>query len=145
MKFKSSWNAGVGPTKDAYTIGDSPQYNLRVGAGQGSVWVLLTRHITSIEDFRENHEYITLLVYQNGGKRIYYPCEFEMWDFSPNRTEIVNQIQFCFSDDPPPYIDGVRINSPHYLCKIRLDPSQEKKYENISYSIFFCLFFKRIL
>lgn len=20
--------------------------------------------------------------------------------------------------DPPPYIDGVRINSPHYLCKI---------------------------
>lgn len=70
----SSWHAGVGPTKDAYTIGDNPQFNLRVGAGHGSVWVLLTRHITSIEDFRENHEYITLMVYQNGGKRIYYPC-----------------------------------------------------------------------
>lgn len=25
----------------------------------------------------------------------------------------------CFLlDDPEPYIDGVRINSPHYLCKI---------------------------
>lgn len=70
-----SWNAGVGPTKDAYTIGDNPQFNLRVAAGQGSVWVLLTRHITTIEDFRENREYITLLVYQNNGKRIYYPCK----------------------------------------------------------------------
>lgn len=24
----------------------------------------------------------------------------------------------CFIDDPPPYKDGVRINSPHYLCKL---------------------------
>lgn len=69
----ASWSAGVGPTKDVYTIGDNPQYSLRIAPGKGSVWVLLTRHITSIEDFRENHEYITLLVYQNGGKRIYYP------------------------------------------------------------------------
>lgn len=98
------WSAGVGPTKDAYTIGDNPQYQLSVGAGQGSIWVLLTRHITSIEDFRENKEYITLLVYQNNGKRVYYPY------------------------DPKPYIDGVRINSPHYLCKIRMDPTQPKKY-----------------
>lgn len=70
------WHAGVGPTKDAYTIGDNPQYSLRVPAGRGSVWVLLTRHIISIDDFRDNKEYITLLVYQNSGKRIYYPCEF---------------------------------------------------------------------
>lgn len=70
------WSAGVGPTKDAYTIGDNPQYKLSVGAGHGSIWVLLTRHITSIADFRENKEYITLLVYQNNGKRVYYPCEF---------------------------------------------------------------------
>lgn len=92
----SSWNAGVGPTKDAYTIGDNPQFNLRVGAGQGSVWVLLTRHITSIEDFRENHEYITLLVYQNGGKRIYYPCEFEQ-STSEKHPNIFFYEQFFFS------------------------------------------------
>jgi hypothetical protein len=32
-------------------------------------------------------------VYKNQGKRVYYPF------------------------DPPPYLDGVRINSPHYLTK----------------------------
>uniref|UniRef100_A0A182W9E9 Calpain catalytic domain-containing protein n=1 Tax=Anopheles minimus TaxID=112268 RepID=A0A182W9E9_9DIPT len=99
-----SWSAGVGPTKDAYNVGDNPQFSLTVPAGRGSVWILLTRHITSIEDFRENHEYITVLVYNSSGKRVYYPT------------------------DPPPYIDGVRINSPHYLCKIRLDPGAERRY-----------------
>lgn len=69
------WSAGIGPMRDAYTIGDNQQYRLAVGAGHGSVWVLLTRHITAIEDFRENREYITLLVYKNGGKRVYYPSE----------------------------------------------------------------------
>lgn len=86
IDFNRSWSAGVGPTKDAYTIGDNPQYILRVGAGTGSVWVLLTRHITSIEDFRENHEYITLLVYQNDGKRIYYPCRYTIWILIPIET-----------------------------------------------------------
>lgn len=71
-----SWSAGTGPIKDAYSIGDNPQFTLRVGKGTGSVWVLLTRHIMAIEDFRENHEYITLLVYQNNGKRVYYPCRY---------------------------------------------------------------------
>ena len=70
----------------------------------GAVWVLLTRHITNIEDFRENTEYITVLVYKGNGKRVYYP------------------------NDPPPYIDGVRINSPHYLCKIILPPGSSRKY-----------------
>jgi calpain-7 len=90
------WSSGIGPAKDAYTIGkicvyifyielenkhclfflgDNPQFNLKVSAGKGSVWILLTRHITSIEDFRENREYITVLVYKNNGKRVYYPRE----------------------------------------------------------------------
>jgi hypothetical protein len=34
------------------------------------------------------------LVYKNDGKKVYYPF------------------------DPPPYIDGVRINSPHYLAQV---------------------------
>jgi calpain-7 len=99
------WQSGVGPVKDAYTIGDNPQFSLNVPAGRGSIYVLLTRHITTIEDFRENKEYITLLVYHHkNGKRVYYP------------------------HDPEPYIDGIRINSPHYLCKIRLDPAASRRY-----------------
>jgi len=39
------------------------------------VWALLTRHITHIEDFKDNKEYITLAVYDNDGKRVYYPGE----------------------------------------------------------------------
>lgn len=100
-----SWHAGTGPSKDAYNVGDNPQFSLNVPAGRGSIYVLLTRHITSIEDFRENKEYITLLVYNHRkGKRVYYP------------------------HDPAPFLDGIRINSPHYLCKIRLDPEQDRKY-----------------
>ncbi|XP_022129624.2 calpain-7 [Pieris rapae] len=86
------WDAGNGPVRDAYNVGENPQFSLHV-QGRGAVWLLLTRHITQIEDFSNNKEYITLLVYKNG-QRVYYPY------------------------DPPPYIDGIRINSPHYLCKI---------------------------
>jgi hypothetical protein len=32
------------------------------------------------------------------------------------------------ADDPPPFIDGVKINSPHYLCKIILGPGSASKY-----------------
>lgn len=72
------WNAGVGPTKDAYTISENPQYSLNVGPGNGSVWVLLTRHITTIDDFRNNREYIAIVAYESG-KKVYYPCEYS-WD-----------------------------------------------------------------
>lgn len=70
---------GVGPAKDVYNVGDNPQFSLTVNPGKGSVWILLTRHITTIEDFRENKEYITLLVYQNNGKRVYYPREYKRY------------------------------------------------------------------
>lgn len=35
---------------------------------------------------------------------------------------------YFVSDDPPPYIDGVKINSPHYLCKIILGPTSSRNY-----------------
>ncbi|XP_057659108.1 calpain-7-like [Diorhabda carinulata] len=99
-----SWNAGTGPVKDLYSISENPQFSLDVqGDGAGAVWLLLTRHITDIDDFRDNKEYITLFVYR-GGKKVYYPF------------------------DPPPYIDGVKINSPHYLCKILLNSESNRKF-----------------
>ncbi|XP_018570813.1 calpain-7-like [Anoplophora glabripennis] len=99
-----SWHAGRGPAKDLYTVASNPQYSLDVGSNtSGAVWLLLTRHITDIDDFRENKEYITLYVYKNG-KKVYYPY------------------------DPPPFIDGVKINSPHYLCKIILGPGSSRRY-----------------
>ncbi|GLV42823.1 small optic lobes [Carabus blaptoides fortunei] len=99
------WAAGAGPVKDSYNIGSNPQFTLDVDANaSGAVWILLTRHITDITDFRDNKEYITVLVYKGNGKRIYYP------------------------HDPPPYLDGVRINSPHYLCKVILTPNSSRRY-----------------
>ncbi|CAH0563722.1 unnamed protein product [Brassicogethes aeneus] len=99
-----SWHAGEGPVKDLYTVASNPQYSLEVTSDtSGAVWLLLTRHITEIEDFRENKEYITIFVYKNG-KKVYYPY------------------------DPPPYIDGVKINSPHYTTKIILGPGSARKY-----------------
>ncbi|CAH2258604.1 jg12388 [Pararge aegeria aegeria] len=69
------WDAGNGPVKDAYNIGENPQFTLHL-RDQGEVWLLLTRHITDLDDFRDNKEYITLRVYK-GGNRIYYPYESE--------------------------------------------------------------------
>jgi len=100
--WHGAWQAGRGPAKDMMNMGDNPQFRLEVKDAHngGAVWLLLSRHITDIADFRDNKEYITLLVYKNDGNRIFYPY------------------------DPPPYIDGVRINSPHYLTKVILKPGE---------------------
>ncbi|XP_043919936.1 calpain-7 [Protopterus annectens] len=94
----STWDAKQGPVKDAYSLANNPQYKLEVQCPQGgaAVWILLTRHITDKDDFAQNKEFITLVVYKNDGKKVYYPS------------------------DPPPYMDGIRINSPHYLTKLKL-------------------------
>jgi len=63
----------VGPVKDVYNIGENPQFRLEVGPGTGEVWLLLTRHIVDIVDFKENREYITVLVYKTSGGRVFYP------------------------------------------------------------------------
>eukprot|EP00042_Codosiga_hollandica_P051248 m.626527 g.626527 ORF g.626527 m.626527 type:complete len:382 (-) comp58243_c0_seq1:61-1206(-) len=88
------WNQVDGPVKDTYNIGANPQYSLQVKCAQPcSVRLLLSRHITSIDDFANNKEYITLHVYRSG-KRCYYP------------------------DDP--FIMGTKINSPHYMVSLEL-------------------------
>lgn len=66
----------MGPVRDAFNIGDNPQFSLEVQPNtSGTIWILLTRHITDIADFRQNQEYITVLVYRNAGKRVYYPSK----------------------------------------------------------------------
>uniref|UniRef100_A0A3B5Q785 Calpain 7 n=1 Tax=Xiphophorus maculatus TaxID=8083 RepID=A0A3B5Q785_XIPMA len=119
----SSWDGKQGPVKDVYSLANNPQYKLEVQcpAGGAAVWVLLTRHITDKDDFAQNREFITLVVYKTEGKKVYYPA------------------------DPPPYIDGIRINSPHYLTKIRLTSagthtftlvvSQYEKQNTINYTL----------
>ncbi|KAL0984848.1 hypothetical protein UPYG_G00149120 [Umbra pygmaea] len=119
----SSWDGKQGPVKDAYSLANNPQYRLEVTcpAGGAAVWVLLTRHITDKDDFAQNREFITLVVYKTDGKKVYYPA------------------------DPPPYIDGIRINSPHYLTKMKLTSagthtftlvvSQYEKQNTINYTL----------
>lgn len=120
----SQWSSEKGPVRDAYSLGNNPQYRLEVQCPQGgaaAVWVLLTRHITDKDDFAENKVFFTLLVYKTNGKKIYYPS------------------------DPAPYIDGIRINSPHYLTKLTVkDPgktvytlvvSQYEKHNTIQYTL----------
>lgn len=99
-----TWKAGAGPVKDLYNIGENPQYSLETKGGGCAVWILLTRHITDRDDFADNKEYITVLVYKNEGKKVYYPY------------------------DPAPFIDGVRINSPHCLCKLIIPSSGPTRY-----------------
>jgi calpain-7 len=43
---------------------------------RSSTWVLLTRHIVDKEDFAENKEYIAVIIYKNGGKRVHYPSKY---------------------------------------------------------------------
>ena len=67
----ASWSGGQGPAKDMFDISNNPQFSLELNkSGSGAVWILLSRHITDIEDFRNNKEYITVVVYKNDGKKV---------------------------------------------------------------------------
>jgi calpain-7 len=86
------WHQMEGPVKDSYNMERNPQFRLTVTSNsEPSVWILLSRHITHIDDFADNKEYITVHVFA-GGKRIYYP------------DDAIHM--------------GTKINSPHYIVKL---------------------------
>ena len=68
------WPVGLGPKNDSFTCGQNPQLLLTVeaGAGGGSVWVLLSRHVTQKEDQMGAGDFLTLHVFR-GDKRVIYP------------------------------------------------------------------------
>ena len=82
-------------------MGENPQYALTVTTTTEAptVWLLLSRHIVTIEDFAENNEYITCHVFK-GGNTVYYPEDA--------------------------YKMGTKINSPHVLTKLHLEPGAHK-------------------
>lgn len=87
------WRPDGGPLKDSYNLERNPQFRVEVLDDLDSaVWVLLSRHITDIKDFGDNKEYITVHVFE-GGNRVLYPEGF--------------------------LFQGVKINSPHYLAKLK--------------------------
>uniref|UniRef100_A0A8R1HS41 Calpain catalytic domain-containing protein n=1 Tax=Caenorhabditis japonica TaxID=281687 RepID=A0A8R1HS41_CAEJA len=119
--YHATWRQEIGPSRDIYTVGENPQYTLTVNVKKSAaVWILLTRHITAIDDFATNKEFITLIVYETGQK-IYIPS------------------------NPRPISDGCRINSPLYLCqllvtkpgivKYTLVVAQYEKTNAINYSV----------
>jgi len=113
----SYWGSDQGPKFDFYSYDNNPQYKLSVSQSNTAVWALLTRHITDKDDFANNKVYLAIVVFK-GGEKIYVQKE--------------------------PYIDGTRINSPHYLCKIPIQGdckdytlviSQYQKTQTIYYSL----------
>eukprot|EP01137_Pigoraptor_chileana_P028743 Opistho-2@13005 len=104
FSLHSCWSASTGPKKDLYNLGHNPQYTLDLPPMDKPemIWVLLTKHITDKDDFADNKDFITVHVYKsNQGGRVYYP------------------------DDP--LIEGVKINSPHYLVKVSAAASKERQ------------------
>ncbi|XP_062509577.1 calpain-7-like [Corticium candelabrum] len=89
---------GANATKDVYSLGQNPQYRLELKNNDehAAVWIQLSRHITSRDDFAENQEYITIHVFKTEGTRVY------------------------FLDDAVHV--GTKINSPHYLVKLNKVP-----------------------
>lgn len=76
--------------------------------------------------FSHHHPPPFLPVLRNGSIGFFFLCFKSVFGHMANLTLhctlLLYKIQhtpFLFApDDPPPYKDGVRINSPHYLCKL---------------------------
>lgn len=111
------WPVELGPTNDSVTLGFNPQYSLtftRDQANDGSdsakrnscpVWILLTRHVRTIEretDF-SSQQFLTMHVYGGqSGKRVFYNHRAVSRGTYSNNPHTLVSLDLDFSRDPEP-------------------------------------------
>jgi calpain-7 len=113
---------------DHYNMNYNPQYWLTV-SGTGSVWIMLTKHVTSIQT--RNDDFVTCHIY--GGANGYYG--------NTNTQPIVPNHRIFYNEKP--IIKGRYSNDPHYRAVMevkgpsvfKLVISQYKEIKNICYTL----------
>ncbi|CAM9123159.1 unnamed protein product [Laminaria digitata] len=119
------WPVAAGPSNDNYNVGDNPQLSLVVQSGATAaaaggamssstsknspmVWVLLSRHVTTLEVDSTSGDFLTVHIYDDTeGKRVYYPGK--------------------------PMFRGLYTNNPHTL--VRFDLPETTTRRDIAYTL----------
>ncbi|GMF18073.1 unnamed protein product [Phytophthora lilii] len=110
------WPVELGPVNDSLTLGFNPQYSLTfskcsrlegtsTSTGSCTVWVLLSRHVSTIERDTDysNQQFLTLHVYRGApGKRVFYNhCAVSRGTYSNNPHTLVS-LDLDLADDSEP-------------------------------------------
>lgn len=118
------WPAAIGPKNDSISYAHNPQYLLTlekggggvgssggigVVVGSGSVWILLTRHVTAEEELGAS-DYLTMHAYRGGKGRVIYPSEGRL----------------C---------QGVYSNNPHVLTRLDVEDSAAGDGDVVGYTL----------
>lgn len=124
------WPAAVGPRNDSFNYGQNPQFILDLDAdgASGSVWVLLTRHVTT-EEALEAEDYLTLHVYKGEQGRVIYPSEGRVCQgvyrcvrgLSGNRRTDSGFHTRGLNPAPPNPPTQTDSNNPHNLTRLDVD------------------------
>ncbi|PKU32630.1 calpain-7 isoform x1 [Limosa lapponica baueri] len=118
---------------------------------EGEKWGLVPTHAYAVLDIRE-YKGLRFLQLKNPWSHLRWKGRYSENDtrnWTPDLQKYLNfdprTAQKIDNADPPPYIDGIRINSPHYLTKIKLTSpgphtftlvvSQYEKQNTIHYTI----------
>ncbi|TMW58240.1 hypothetical protein Poli38472_011828 [Pythium oligandrum] len=106
------WPVSLGPANDFAALAYNPQYSLRFRrrsaseATRSTVWVLLSRHVSTVERDSESTplQFLTLHVYRDtNGKRVFYNQADAMYrgTYSNNPHTLVS-LDVNFAEDPEP-------------------------------------------
>lgn len=115
FQFKGVWHehwpVELGPMNDSITLGFNPQYSLTFLAGEstenasGTVWILLTRHVSTIERDTDysTQQFLTLHVYHGKrGRRVFYNHRAVSRGTYSNNPHTLVSLDVDFSHDPEP-------------------------------------------